>query len=70
MRIYQVHLLRADNGSKGYSFHVNKRHVFRASRMPATAFLLAWEGGDLAERLMALAMRLASRRDRQKTRAQ
>ena len=32
MKIYQVHLLRADNGSRGYSYHVNKVSANRASK--------------------------------------
>ncbi len=32
MRVYQVHLLKADNGSRGYSYHVNKRDALRSSK--------------------------------------
>ena len=32
MRVYQVHLLKADNGSRGYSYHVNKREAKQAAK--------------------------------------
>ena len=32
MRIYQVHLLKADGSSRGYSFHVNQKEAKRAQK--------------------------------------